>query len=87
MLMADKADLATMQDYLDLIANRSPGVQSMGVRRDDGALVVDVGEHGSHWKSANEGTQSENQIWIPFHSAGKRWGTFEAVFVPLAPST
>lgn len=86
MLMADKASPATMKEYLEVLAERSPDVQSMAVRLDDGTLVVDVGDHNNRWKPAEGEHVAENQIWIPFNSAGKRWGTFESVFVPLAPS-
>ena len=86
-LMAQKADAKTIRAFLESLAERNPDIQSLGVRRDDGLLVVEIGNHSERWKPADAGRNSPAQIWIPFYSDGEQWGQFESVFQPIRGSS
>ena len=81
-LMAEKASEDTMRAYLETLARRNPDVQSLGVRRTDGSLVLEAGNHPTHWDSSESEPATESQIGVRFYAAGEPWGTFEAAFPP-----
>lgn len=80
-MMADRTDQTTMQKYLDAFASRCSDLTSLGIRKDDGTLVVAVGDHESEWSRSGE---NDSQIWVRLFSQGKPWGRFEASFQPVA---
>ena len=79
-LMADRSDQATMQRYLEAFASRCSDLTSLGVRKDDGTLIIAVGDHDAEW--VKSGT-SESQIWVRLYSQGEPWGNLEAAFEPV----
>ena len=83
-LMAERADTETMRTFLESVASRAGDVQSMGVRRADGDLVVEVGNHDARWVATDDANDS--QIWVQFYSQGEPWGTLEAAYAPAAAS-
>ncbi|TWU08137.1 sensor domain-containing diguanylate cyclase/phosphohydrolase [Stieleria varia] len=82
-LMADRIDRRTMQKYLDAFASRCSDLASLGVRRDDGTLIVEVGDHAREWAKSAE---TDSQIWVRLYSQGEPWGNLEAAFDPVADS-
>ncbi|MEO8494561.1 MAG: diguanylate cyclase [Planctomycetota bacterium] len=82
-LMAERANVETMRTYLESLAARGEDLVCLGVRRDDGDLVVETGDHATHWIAGDAEGATDSQIWVRFFSQGKPWGTFEAVFTPL----
>ncbi len=85
-LMAEKADANVMRSYLEMLAKNNPDVQSLGVRRDDGNLVVEIGDHAARWDGSPTEKATESQIWVRYYADGRPWGRFEAAFAPLDES-
>jgi len=79
-----KGDIAALQQTLDDVAKRTPGMKSLGLRRADGVLVVTTGQHDANWKSMIGGASTEDRIEVPMQADGRRWGSFEIGFEPLA---
>jgi diguanylate cyclase (GGDEF)-like protein len=77
-----KGDLPVLQQTLDDVVGRTAGMKSLGLRRADGVLVVKTGEHAADWKPFVGGASTEDQIEVPMHADGKRWGSFEIAFEP-----
>jgi diguanylate cyclase (GGDEF)-like protein len=79
---------AVLQTTLTEVARRTPGIRSLGLRRADGVLVLHAGDHAAAWDLAgSEGASTADQIEVPMHADGRRWGSFELAFkteqVPL----
>lgn len=79
-LMAQKADNATIGTFLKSLSSRRNDVQSLAIRRADGAIVAAVGEHERLWRGRD--SKLDSQIGAQFFSGDRPWGTLEAVFAP-----
>ncbi len=70
-----------LQNTLTEVAKRTPGVRSLGLRRADGVLVLQAGEHEKAWaREDNGGASTADRIDVPMHADGRRWGSFELAF-------
>jgi len=76
------ADHAALQHTLDEVAQRMPGVRSLGLRRADGRLVLQAGDHQASWHRAEGDASTAEQVDVPMHADGRRWGSFEIAFEP-----
>jgi diguanylate cyclase (GGDEF)-like protein/PAS domain S-box-containing protein/putative nucleotidyltransferase with HDIG domain len=61
---------------------RNADVVSVGLRRQDGRLVAQAGEHQNTWKETPDGRSSETQIYVPILQGKSRWGSLEVEFLP-----
>jgi diguanylate cyclase (GGDEF)-like protein len=62
------------------IIERTDGLRSVGVRRTDGTLVLDTGAHTRHWRTGDDELSRPEQILVPLHAQGQRWGRVELAF-------
>jgi PAS domain S-box-containing protein len=80
-----QGDVAALEAGVKSICKRNPDIVSAGVRKADGRLLLDVGDHSGSWQ-AREGDQlAETQMEVPISLKNQRWGTLEIQFRP--PST
>ncbi len=70
---------------LNFIARRNPELQSIGVRRQDGELLVQAGAHAPHWQAPAGGISTDSQLVVPIQAGAQRWGHVELRFTPLRP--
>lgn len=78
-LLAAKGDFTTMRSNLEEMSRRFPDIQSTAIRDASGTLMLDVGDHLSHW--ANPLSYSDDtQMFVPITSGGSPWGTLEVCF-------
>ena len=84
-LAAERGDENSIRMATEAICARNPDILSAAVRRADGRLVAEIGDHQSHW-TANGDASSATQVQVPVQMQDKRWGTVELRFAPLAPS-
>ena len=82
-LLADKEDTAAMQRYLASIAERNSEIVSIGVRQEDGSLLINVGDHDLHWDRSQNAASEPTQVSVQLFAGGKPWGTVEVCFAPL----
>ncbi len=72
---------AALQATLNEVAKRTAGVRSLGLRRADGVLILQAGEHEAAWdRESSGGASTADRIDVPMHADGRRWGSFELVF-------
>lgn len=77
-------DLGGLSMLLENVVQRDRQLSSAGVRNATGSLMVEIGDHGSHWQSTSDGRSTPEQIWVPIYSQGaKPWGAVEFRFAPL----
>ncbi|MEZ6087269.1 MAG: diguanylate cyclase [Pirellulaceae bacterium] len=84
--LVGKHDLRQIGSELEVLASRNEDLISVGVRRSDGLLVVEIGRHRDRWSKAYE-DQSDGCYVVPINSEVGRWGTLELHFKPLYAGT
>lgn len=78
--MATEIDQAAVQEFFVAVAERNPDVLSVALRRYDGPILLEVGEHSAGWEP-NEGLQSTlTQIAVPVKAGNETWGLIEIRF-------
>ncbi len=81
-LMDEQQD-SKLRNLLAFIAQRNPELLSVGLRRADGVLLIEHGEHGSAWRAPRPGVSRDTQIVVPILQGAARWGHAELRFAPL----
>ncbi len=78
-------DLRRLEAILELTVKRNKDIVSAAVRREDGSLVVEVGNHETHWKPLKDGRATATQVMVPIRAKHEKWGAVELTFTPIAP--
>lgn len=65
------------------IVERNESVLSAALRRADGALLAEFGEHARHWTLKTGDKSSPTQIKVPIFQGQRHWGTVEIAFAEL----
>jgi PAS domain S-box-containing protein len=84
-LVISQQDVARLQAVLKMTAERNPDILSAAIRREDGKLLVEIGDHAAHWKPLDDRHSIDTQVQVPIHAGGTRWGRIEIRFVPVSP--
>jgi len=80
--LAQQGDQPALEQMLTALREQNSGVRSMAVRRVDGTVVAQTGDHGAVWgDTAGEGS-SLAQVIVPLASGSERWGRVEVAFAP-----
>ena len=79
----DEQEDSKLRNLLGFIARRNPELQSVGLRRADGVLLVQVGEHEATWQAPRPGVSNDARLSVPILQGTARWGHAELRFVPL----
>ena len=67
------------------VVARDKEVLSVAVRRSDGRIVAQVGDHGATWVPPERGVSSLDNIEVPLVMNGLQWGGVEVGFERAAP--
>jgi diguanylate cyclase (GGDEF)-like protein len=78
--MLRREDPREIEKSLAQIVTRTDGLRSVGVRRADGALVLDSGAHAQQWRLGDEERSRPEQLSVPLVAQGQRWGRVEMAF-------
>jgi len=68
---------------LEFLRERTPGLLSVGVRAEDGNLLIDVNDHAQQWTPGPRTVSTDAEIVVPVWQAGQPWGRVELRFAPL----
>jgi len=71
-----------VRDLLQFTLERNASLQSAGIRRADGTLVVEVGPHASGWAADERSHSTASHMTVPLFASGVRWGRLEMAFEP-----
>ncbi len=82
-LLASQPDLTRLKTVLKVIAQRNSDIVSAALRRNDGQLLVEVGDHHHEWKPLDDEHSVETQVQVPLRANGQRWGSVEICFRPI----
>ncbi|MEM7316586.1 MAG: diguanylate cyclase, partial [Planctomycetota bacterium] len=85
-LLAQRNDAQAIAANIQLVCQRNPEILSIGLRRNDGKLAYQVGDHAEHWHVDLTGSgdstahSTKDNILVPITHRGKAWGTLEVAF-------
>ncbi len=79
-----QSDLRRLEKVLQLVVKRNPDMLSAAVRRDDGLVLVEIGDHDLYWIPMPGEYSTERQLKVPIWTGKKIWGQLEMRFEPLA---
>ena len=80
------SDPRPVEDLLRFIHARNQDLRSIGLRSEDGRLVVAVGEHQRFWRPMDGSLAPDGQIQVSLQAGDRSWGQLELGFRPLAPT-
>lgn len=84
-LSLQKGDLEGIRTTMQVLSHRNPDILSTGLRDLEGTLLMETGEHKSHWKDKGNELSTATNILVPVFKNETRWGTFEVGFKPVYP--
>ena len=62
-------------------------LRSIGVRRADGEIVAQAGDHAATWKPQSESKSDIDHVRVPLQVGDMRWGVVEVSFRPVGRDT
>ena len=77
-----RKDLTRIRTLMENLVKRNGDVQSAGVRRNNGKLIIDVNNHVNNWQDGNQHS-TETHVSVPLRVAGNPWGIVEMRFRPI----
>ena len=80
---ASKNDEALIKNTIALVVARNHDIQSIAIRRSNGELFAQEGNHELHWHEPPPGRSTANHVQIPLTNIGATWGRIEIAFRPL----
>jgi diguanylate cyclase (GGDEF)-like protein len=73
-------DGAALQRTFEGVMMRNQDVQSLAIRRGDGTVLMQAGDHARTWQAAHDDLSHPEQVIVPLNAGGARWGSFEIAF-------
>ena len=73
-------DRRGLEQTLGTVVARTEGVRSLAIRRADGEIVLQVGDHAQVWRPVDGDVSTLEQVTVPLKAGGQRWGSFELAF-------
>jgi PAS domain S-box-containing protein len=83
-LSVARGDVDKMSAVLEPMLRRDEDILSAGIRREDGTIVTQFGDHASQWTNVSDAAALDSNIFVPIYSGEKKWGSLEIRFRPLS---
>jgi PAS domain S-box-containing protein len=77
-------DKRALEATIRLVAERNPEIESAGLRRGDGRLVLAIGDHQAKWENDEGDLSTDSQLKVPLWAGETKWGHLEMRYRPLA---
>jgi len=81
--LATRSDNKAIENHLQSVVRRNPEVLSAAVRKMDGSLTAQVGNHPARWNLPPGGSSTDSQMRVPIVAGNDQWGTVELQFQEL----
>jgi diguanylate cyclase (GGDEF)-like protein/PAS domain S-box-containing protein len=85
--LIESRDFINIDRVFSSILAKDVDMQSIGIRRSNGDIIVASSEHIRLWSPSVDGGSTLEQVVVPLHAQSKRWGTLELVFRPPGART
>jgi PAS domain S-box-containing protein len=76
-------DMTDLDAVLRAAVERNADVRSLGVRKENGFLIIDIGDHAQRWKDTASGDEAGTHVTVPIWAGDQKWGTVEVEFQSL----
>lgn len=83
--LLETGNSATLTKTLQQVVGRNEDVASMAIRRIDGSIVAQGGDHTRHWVAPPAGRSTIDRVRVPVHANGKHWADVEVAFLESGP--
>ncbi|MGI9329161.1 MAG: EAL domain-containing protein [Gammaproteobacteria bacterium] len=80
---ASRNDNRSVQMTLQSAVSRNEDILSAAIRRVDGTMLAQAGDHQAHWKGLQDARSTPTQVQVPIFHNRKKWGQVELSFTPL----
>lgn len=80
-VLLETNDAQLLGKSLQQVMARNRGLQSVAVRRVDGGILAQRGDHDRHWEVRESVRSRWNHLQVPLYSGGKQWGQVEMAYV------
>ncbi len=84
--LAERSEIETMQVTMQALVERNDQIRSVALRRADGQVLSQAGEHQRQWVKRAGDASTFDQVQVPIMNGESRWGTLEVAFSPLSES-
>jgi PAS domain S-box-containing protein len=86
-VFVERQSWGEMKGCLQTVISRDPTALSAALRRIDGKIMVEVGDHVRNWGRIDDESASDTNVFVPIYSSNQQqWGTIEMRFRPLGRS-
>jgi PAS domain S-box-containing protein len=81
-----RKDMISLDAVLRAVTERNPDILSLGLRKSDGFLIIDVGNHGTSWRKYSDASDPASRVLVPIFAQKNQWGALEIRFQPTKHS-
>ena len=85
--LAQNEDIPTLKRTLHAVITRDADVLSIAVRRADGHLAAETGNHDRFWAPPPQNKSTLTEVLVPITSSTGPWGQLEIAYKPVTPQT
>ena len=83
--MISQSDVERAEAILEFVTQRNEDLASVAVRKADGEVVIEIGDHARHWQPLTGVFSTDTQIVVPILAGAGTWGSLELRFMPFRP--
>jgi len=81
------SDIASIQKMLQDENHKNININSIAIRKVQGQLISQSGDHKRYWKPSSQNQSTPNFIRVAIKTNQQHWGNLEIAFKPISPST
>lgn len=85
--LLESGDEGTLSKTIQQVVGRNADILSVAVRRAEGGVVAQGGDHARHWIAPQTGRSTVNHVRIPVYADRHHWGDVEMTFAPAGART
>lgn len=85
-ILVNRADIRRLEAILKTVVKRNDELLTAAVRRADGTIAVEVGNHRAQWNEVAEERSIESHIQVGIYAQREKWGRIEFCFQPMSSS-
>ncbi|HEX5373843.1 MAG TPA: GGDEF domain-containing protein [Aquabacterium sp.] len=86
-MLREPGMVAMLQPMMSDLVENSKDVESVGIRKVDGTLVVSTSRHVELWKNPSLGLSTITNVVVPLNTTSGKWGQLEVGFKSPWPTT
>ncbi len=79
-LLARGEEDLLLEENLAAVVERNPDILSACIRRGNGSIVYQIGDHDRHWDLGDRSASTPQNVRVPIREGEKEWGAVEIAF-------